>query len=176
MISFKELLTEAYSFSKYKKDDDSVSYYFNNKQGDKIFVVLSNGWGDDFWVDLVDPNAEPQELEEGELVLDIVFGNVKGSTWAMNNSGDGLAVLSTVKDILQKFIQQDFKAYGYYTLKCHPATEDYEETSRNSKRDRIYQTFVERAMESIPEVNEVHTTGEHWGDDDYEIFIEIGKP
>ena len=92
MISFKEVLTEAYSFSKYKKDEDSVSYYFNNKQGDKMFVVISNGWGEDFWVDLVDPNVEPQELEEGELVLDIVFGNVKGNTWAMNNSGDGLEI------------------------------------------------------------------------------------
>ena len=175
MISFKELLTEAYSFSNAKKGENSVSYSFKNKQGDSIFVAISNGYYEDFWVDLVGKNAEPQDITEDGLILDIVFGNSKGDTWAMNNSGDGVAVLNTVGDIIRRFIEVDFKGYGKFELQCHPAQEEEEETSRDSKRDRVYQMFAEKMMRKLPYVKSVDSLGGDWGDEEYEIYIEIDK-
>lgn len=175
MITFKELLTESYSFSNPEIGENSVSYHFKNKQGDDIFVSISNGYYEDFWVELVGKDAEPQDITDDELILDVVFGNTEGDTWAMNNSGDGVAVLNTVGDILRRFIEVDFKGYGEFQLQCHPAQEEEEETSRDSKRDRIYQMFAEKMMRRLPYVKSVDSLGGDWGDEEYEIYVEINK-
>ena len=175
------ILTEAYSFSgpKKKSSDDgdpAVIYNFTNKKGDNMFVSIQNSYYEDYWITLVGNKAKPEDITEDELILDVTFGKTKGNTWAQTESGDGLAVLNTVSDILKKFIEVDFKGYGKFTLDCHPATEEEEETSKNSKRDKIYKMFAEKMVRQLPYVESTYSTGDSWGDKDYTLYLDINKP
>jgi hypothetical protein len=178
MIKLINLLTEGYSFTGPKKmggeDDGEVIYNFKNKKGDNIFVSLSNEY-EGYWETLVGPKAKSEDITEDDLILDVAFGKSKGDTWGQTESGDGLAVLNTVGDILKKFIEVDFKGYGKFTFQCHPATEKNEKTSRDSKRDRIYQMFAEKMMKQLPYVTDVYSVGNSWGDEEYQLYVTINK-
>lgn len=178
MIKLIDLLTESYSFTGPKKTSDGVRYNFINKKGNNIFVSIDNSY-DDYWISLVNPKAKPEDITNDDLLLNVSFGLTKGLTkgnpWAQTESGDGIVVLNTVVDILKKFIEIDFKGYGEFTLECHPAKEKDEETSRNSKRDRIYQSLAEKMMKQLPYVTKVESLGGSWGDDEYRLYILINK-
>jgi hypothetical protein len=174
MIKLINLLTESYSFTGPKKTSDGVRYNFINKKGNNIFVSIDNSY-EDYWISLVNSKAKPEDITNDNLILDVSFGLNKGNPWAQTESGDGIAVLNTVADILKKFIAIDFKGYGEFTLECHPANEADEETSRNSKRDRIYQNLAEKMMKQLPYVTKVESLGGSWGDDEYKLYILINK-
>jgi hypothetical protein len=180
MIKLLSLLTEAYSFNGPKKKSSdwgeaTVTYNFTNKKGDLMFVSISNSY-EDFWIDLVSNKAKPEDITDSELILEVAFGKSRGNKWARTESGDGLAVLNTVGEILKKFIETDFKGYGNFSLECHPATEEEEETSRDSKRDKIYKMFAEKMIRQLPYVKSSSSSDEDWGDKDYTLFLEIDKP
>jgi hypothetical protein len=173
-------LTEAYSFVGPKKKSSDfggamVIYNFTNRKGDNMFVSIENEFEYD-WINLIGNKAKSEDITDDDLILDVTFGKTKGNTWAQTESGDGLAVLNTVSDILKKFIEVDFKGYGEFTLNCHPATEEEEETSRDSKRDKIYKMFAEKMVRQLPYIESTSSSGEAWGDEEYALYLNINKP
>jgi hypothetical protein len=130
-------------------DDDGVSYEFQNKQGQTIFVEIQPVSKYSVW------SYNPNKQEPKEVTFSTEFGDTKELT----GSGDAISVITTVAYIIIDYMKEwakrnDVPAYKNQIVYTGTTKNSYRDA--DGKRARLYKKIFSKII--LKEFPQMHIT------------------